>query len=758
MGGGSSKKQTVGYRYFLGMHMVLCYGPVQSLNKIFIGKRLAWSGNITSSTTTSINKPNLFGGEKKEGGVLGRVDVCMGESTQQRNSYLMNRLGPDIPAYRGVLGLVFREGSSRTYSSSGSGGYIAAMSPYPKAWAVEVTDIPGGNLSPTTQNINNGSANGAHIVYEALTDPDWGLGLGTGDLDIPAFESVAQQLYDEGFGLSLGFSAQTTMDEFIGDILTLINGVLYTDRVTGKFVLSLVRGGYDASTLPVFDETNIASMEFFERPSFAEMVNEIVIKFRPRGAFKDTAITVQDLASIQAQGGIVSQTKNFSGVDSYDIASRIGIRELRQSSSPLARVSFVANRSAWDVNPGDIVKLSWDAYGIEQLVVRITNMNYGTLTDGLVLIEGVEDIFGLPQSSYYTPTSTGWADTVGEPMPVEQSYLIEVPYYVVGTTLTLADFNTVTDDNAFAYAVAVKPDQPTFGFQLISRLAPAQSNYDNSEEYAGQFAPTARLAQDLDPIQETGISITDFSGAWGEIVIGGYAIIGNEYVRVDDVDMDNMIIRIGRGVFDTYPLSHSLNDRIYFADSNVGIIDELFTTGSQIRAKALTQTSLGILDITAADEMSLNTVGRFGKPYLPAGIQIAGEYAPELVNSNDILITWEHQDRTQQLAGIEDWYSVSLGSPEAGVTYELVVTNADTNALIQTQSGLTGTQYLLSLNYSYGTSFNMKIQMYSVRDSTYTSYQTYTAVFPFEVIDQRITQVGDIRITEDGSRRVAEEP
>jgi hypothetical protein len=222
--------------------------------------------------------------------------------------------------------------------------------------------------------------------------------------------------------------------------------------------------------------------------------------------------------------------------------------------------------------------------------------------------------------------------------------------------------------------------------------------------------------------------------------------------------MDNMIIRIGRGVFDTYPLSHSLNDRIYFADSNVGIIDELFTTGSQIRAKALTQTSLGVLDITAADEMSLNTVGRFGKPYLPAGIQIAGEYAPELVNSNDILITWEHQDRTQQLAGIEDWYSVSLGSPEAGVTYELVVTNADTNALIQTQSGLTGTQYLLSLNYSYGTSFNMKIQMYSVRDSTYTSYQTYIAVFPFEVIDQRITQVGDVRITEDGSRRVAEEP
>lgn len=40
---GGSKKQTVGYRYSLGMHLALCHGPVDAIREILVDRRTAWS-------------------------------------------------------------------------------------------------------------------------------------------------------------------------------------------------------------------------------------------------------------------------------------------------------------------------------------------------------------------------------------------------------------------------------------------------------------------------------------------------------------------------------------------------------------------------------------------------------------------------------------------------------------------------------------------------------------------------------------------
>ena len=72
---GSSKKVTVSYWYKLIMHLGWCKGPIDALLEIRGGDRTAWSGELTSSGTISINAPNLFGGEKDQGGIVGDVDV-----------------------------------------------------------------------------------------------------------------------------------------------------------------------------------------------------------------------------------------------------------------------------------------------------------------------------------------------------------------------------------------------------------------------------------------------------------------------------------------------------------------------------------------------------------------------------------------------------------------------------------------------------------------------------------------------------------
>src|SRR5574340_369013 len=97
------KKVTVGYKYYVGMHMVLCHAA-DKITRIVVGERDAWSGSVTANTQIYVDNPNLFGGTDREGGVQGYVDLEFGAAAQGRNSYLQAKLGATVPAHRGVVG------------------------------------------------------------------------------------------------------------------------------------------------------------------------------------------------------------------------------------------------------------------------------------------------------------------------------------------------------------------------------------------------------------------------------------------------------------------------------------------------------------------------------------------------------------------------------------------------------------------------------------------------------------------------------
>lgn len=112
MGGGGSKKQTVGYKYYLGLHAVFVHGPVDSCTHVSFDKKLAFEGNLTAAESFGISAKNLFGGEDVggEGGVSGVVHWCPGAPDQLQNTYLQSKLGTaDIPAFRGVVGMIFED-------------------------------------------------------------------------------------------------------------------------------------------------------------------------------------------------------------------------------------------------------------------------------------------------------------------------------------------------------------------------------------------------------------------------------------------------------------------------------------------------------------------------------------------------------------------------------------------------------------------------------------------------------------------------
>lgn len=117
---GKSSSVTVGYWYHPAFHMGLGYGPGDALLEIRGGDKPAWQGELTASGTITVSAPNLWGGEKDQGGMAGDMDIMFGEATQQPNAYLTATFGPQQPAWRGFMTVVWK------------GGRYGAMNPYPQ--------------------------------------------------------------------------------------------------------------------------------------------------------------------------------------------------------------------------------------------------------------------------------------------------------------------------------------------------------------------------------------------------------------------------------------------------------------------------------------------------------------------------------------------------------------------------------------------------------------------------------------------------
>ena len=616
----------IGYKYYMGMHLAICLeSEGLELLEIIVGERSAWSGVVSSNTTININQPELFGGEKKEGGIQGDLDVEFGAPTQGQNGYLAAHQGPNTPAYRGVMCLVLKQ------------MYLIAMNRYPKPWAIKVRNATGKDWYAATSLINGG-ANGAHIIRHALTSHDAGLGLSVGLINNGSFTAAADILFSEGLGLSLKQDKQMPIEKFIQSILTHIGGVLYVNKTFGTFVLKLIRQptAGELSTAIHFNESNTIELASYERPSFAEMINEVTLKYRPQGSLKDSSITVHDLASIQAQGGIVSQTVSFIGIDNGDNASKIALRELKQYSTPLAKLQLRVNRDAWNINPGDISTFSWDKYGISNMVLRVLSIDYGTLTRGTITLECTEDIFSLPTSSYLSVQQTAWTDPVKAPQTLVTAGLYELPYFDIVERFMAEQRARVDHLSAYLIALPVNNQSASSGHEMWTSETPIEVNY--KKDTTGAYTPTAILDAALgkpttSDLTET-VIIASLVGFVQNVKSGTYAFINDEVIEVVSIDISTLQMVIKRGILDTVPQAHALGDRIYFAENNRVISrteylsNPVAGTGADVYVRFLTRTDIGKLEIANAAEFNTSFVGRQIRPYPPHNVTINNEYHP----------------------------------------------------------------------------------------------------------------------------------
>lgn len=665
-----SKKTTIGYTYYMGVHFGMCHGPVDALRAIRVGKRLAWSGNVTGNTPFMINVPNLFGGEKKEGGIVGTFTPMFGGASQGANSYLAAQQGAMQPGYRGLVTAVYD-------------GQICSMSPYPKPWAFRLRRILAGWNTVVWRpdlariEMDGGAIHGmnpAHIFYQTITDPEWGMGYPESSIDLAVLEAAAVRLYDEGMGLCLKWNKSDTVENWIQMLADHVGAIITTDRNTGKFRFDLLRDDYDFEDLPIFGPNNVIELMEYEPPSIENAINEITVTYHDPISNNDGALTLQSLAGVQTQGRVVAQKKEYKGFPTPELAARAAIRDLRSSSVGLKRVELRVNRDAYDLRPGQVIRFQWPADGID-IAMRVGEVNYGTLTSGEITLNAVEDIFGLPDNTYLKPQNPAWTPPITTATDMAIARVREAAYLDVARAFEPSEMQAVGEMEGFVLAYGPAPTSLAMNFGVFTRTG---SN-PYQEDGTGDMCAVGYLGSAIG-VADTEITLEGLLMS-ERFVIGEMCDLDGELVQLEDWDAETGVATIVRGVGDTVPRPHLSGSIFYAYGDYCGYAMRPYLSGELVNVKLVTRTPSDELAEGMATTRSVTMNHRFDRPYPPAQFRLNGDHAPASV-SDMISVTWAHRNRLTQQDQIVGSEAASIDR-EPTVRYSLRFRDASNNVLVE---------------------------------------------------------------------------
>lgn len=639
--------------YLMSVHVGVCHGPVDSVRRLTARDKIFWEGFETANTTITVVQDELFGGFRKEGGLVGGIDVLMGGDTQQLTNQQAGFLGLDpstAPGYRSVTSLWFRKDFSIPPGiyDGGKQGFYWGTQPIVPEVAVQVTRCPRQLNAAFAEIGPDPDANPAHIIFECLINDDWGRGVPISAIDVAGFDAVSQMLFNEGFGLSMIWAQQANVDAFIQEVLDHINATFFLDPRTGLLRLKLIRGDYDSDNLRVFGPNDLI-VESFQRESMSETINELVVTWTNPENEQEETVSLQDLANITIQGSIVSDSANFYGIRNSELAMAVCARELRQRGYPLAKVEISCNRKAWDLNPGDVFKLNYPEYGIESLVLRVVSINYGSVGNPQITIASVEDIFGLEASEFSTPPSTEWEDPSAPPTPMDNVLVISLPYYFIANQISLPDLETLDDGEAVVGIFAANSNQDTTRYELLAE----RPNNANVLEFQslGERTQLGRssIVSSITPEAQSIVQFTNSFGNQtprsGQFLLFGTAEGSQEICFISDVSGSDFTIE--RGLVDTVPRNWPANSNCFvFNIDNTFFNDELSLSGDTVSFKLLTVTSQGRLSEAAAPAESTTVTNRAFKPLCPSNCSVNGTSfgTANVLLTDDLEIEWNRRN------------------------------------------------------------------------------------------------------------------
>lgn len=663
----SSKKVTVGFKYFVGLHLGLALGPGVRLLRIWLGKDVIWTGNM-SDGSININLPELYkGNDNGNGGISGQIDFQSGSYDQTQNPYVVSKTDANYPAYVGVATLIFR------HFYFGNSANIQAPNLELQYFTNSLALAGGKNVMP-----NGFDANPVEVLHD-LYVTEWGnLGVDPGLIDTAQWRTAAYKVYDEGNGISLEIANANEGGDLTKEILRQINAMIFQDPQTGLIELKLIRQDYNLADLPILTPSNVTAIRNYTKKLWEQTYNQVRVKYSNReNDYGDAATTQQDFANINFQGRLRSTDISFPGVYVSALASQLAARELANLNVPLYSCEVEANRTVAQLRPGDPFILRWPEFEVEQMVMRIRKFGLGSYSDGKLTLNVVQDEFAVDATVIGTPGGSLHQPTVHNAITIAELKVWELPYWL-DRAAALG-----TRDGFVRYAgYAVQPGQFSIGYSAYIIDSPDPITALSLEDYSqrarldiaigiwdgfddGQLASVTlnSVAAELDEDEE----YTEAEIRQGASLF----MIGDEifgYTSATDIGAGKWRLDgVYRALIDTSFAAHAVNDRVWFINGDAGFFDIDTPTGPE-SGYLLDVTDQQRSDPEDAEIVDLAGAGRTFAPLPPDMLTIEGERATGLTASSGDTITlaWVPRLRTADPIQFED---DAAEAAEPGTTY-----------------------------------------------------------------------------------------
>ena len=448
----------------------------------------------------------------------------------------------------------------------------------------------------------------------------------------------------ENLGISCVINKVAQANEYITKILNHINGVRYDNPFTGKLTFKLIRSDYDINSLKIFDVSNTESCEF-SRLDWSEAISSVSVNFtNADDKYEASTYLYNDVANRIITKSYTSQDVDGEYFTTVENARWLAQTSLLSAGYPLSAINLVTNRYGYNVTVGDPIKVTWEPYGINQMIFRVTDVDYATLTNGKISITAVEDVFSFDKIQFISSTPITWTDPEKEPFDVARYLFIEEPYelsYCLDTYL---------------YAFAAKPSTYTVYWDIWRYKA---GDYKITAK-SSTWSTVGRMVYGY----EEGYSFDATGFEFMAIGTDGSTLIDNKMDLIDSnpykynhtsklnlLVVDNEIISydkivklpngnyqlrgIVRGVFDTVPKKHTSESIMFFFDYGLDVNSgnvvarEGETVSEQLEIK--TESATSAQPFSVLDLENFHTTRRSEQPSIMANLKLGADKGTETI-------------------------------------------------------------------------------------------------------------------------------
>jgi len=664
----TSNSATLGFEYRVSMQFVLGvpgYDELTSgvrckLHTFWVGDKVAMAHTTSHLEEFQVDATDLLGGRGNGGGVRGRLTWYAGVDGQD---YVTTTDDQDfvtlfetemadwppalvdwtvlLPRYMGMAMLTlanFEIGESAT----------------PEPFSFDVSAPTRTNtLGGTILTVGNDDANPVNVLYDLLIRVDAKVGMDFDDLDDASFLAAATVLNTEGNGFSYVLEDPGEASELIRIILTQIDGYLYVEPETSLLTLKLIRDDYTAASLAIFDESIILGEPSYVTSQWSETYQEIRVSYPDRKkSYDKETISVRNPASIAARPNERKKPLelHYPGCCTATNAAKLAERDLQAYSQPLAKWRINVNAEGFTLRPGSVFKISWADYGIVEMIVRVTEIDPGTLEDGVIVVSAVEDRFGINHTVF--PPADWETLPLTFPSIVEERVATEAPRFLQRQAL----FAGVLGDADVQHGIYLaKAEGADIAYKAQALVSPEVGYGDDTLmlPFPPTFTVSTTYLRTLEPYDTTtGLVITGLTSdspvtATTEQIQEGrnLILVGSELMAFEGFTGTGpyTLTNVWRGLLDTPAVEHLAGERGYFiTEAYLG--SRGLSVDDVVTARIIPRAALLQLLSPLAELDTFTVRGRCVLPYPPADLLLDSSKTPTALAEDGVDATWRIRD------------------------------------------------------------------------------------------------------------------